>query len=132
MKYLVNGSTITQCTVNTVTYYHIELPKHDVALAEGLTVETFLDTGNRGALIDGNVIDLYPDFSSIPLDSMLIWDAKGYAALVVTGSVLDGVRQRLILRGRSLEEAVDRRAKAMGGHKHQRANKRNLVGGTKN
>ena len=32
-----------------VRYVHLELPRHDVLLAEGLPCESFLDTGNRAA-----------------------------------------------------------------------------------
>ena len=45
---LVNGSTIVQETVVAVEYFHIELPTHAVLLAEGLSAESYLDTGNRG------------------------------------------------------------------------------------
>ena len=43
VKHLINGSTIVQVPVGRVTYYHLELPQHDVVLAEGLLAETFLD-----------------------------------------------------------------------------------------
>src|SRR5580658_1153527 len=42
---LINGGTIRQIVVPEVTYYHVELPAHDVILAEGLPVESYLDTG---------------------------------------------------------------------------------------
>jgi hypothetical protein len=32
-----------------VTYFHVELPRHDVVLAEGAAAESYLDTGNRSA-----------------------------------------------------------------------------------
>ncbi len=48
---LVNGRTIRQAAVTNVTYFHLELPRHDVVLAEGLPAETYLDTGNRQSLI---------------------------------------------------------------------------------
>jgi Ca2+-binding RTX toxin-like protein len=47
IKLLVNGSTIRQIQVNAVTYYHVELSRHDILLAEGLPAESYLDTGNR-------------------------------------------------------------------------------------
>ena len=45
IRYLVNGVSIVQQTVDAVTYWHVELPEHDVLLAEGLPAESFLDTG---------------------------------------------------------------------------------------
>jgi hypothetical protein len=36
-----------------VTYYHVELAAHDVILAEGLLCESYLDTGNRAAFVNG-------------------------------------------------------------------------------
>ncbi len=48
---LVNGITIVadaKPEIKTITYYHIELDTHEVILAEGLAVESFLG-GNRAA-----------------------------------------------------------------------------------
>lgn len=44
---LTNGTTITQVDVEEVTYWHVELESHDILLAEGLPVESYLDCGNR-------------------------------------------------------------------------------------
>jgi uncharacterized repeat protein (TIGR03803 family) len=49
-KELVNGATIVQeLDIAEVHYFHIELEQHDILLAEGLTAESYLDTGNRDA-----------------------------------------------------------------------------------
>ncbi|MDE8348049.1 MAG: Hint domain-containing protein [Acidocella sp.] len=48
--HLVNGATITETPQAAVTYYHIELDRHDLLLADGMAAESYLDTGNRGAL----------------------------------------------------------------------------------
>ncbi|MCW3473935.1 Hint domain-containing protein [Limobrevibacterium gyesilva] len=53
---LINGTSIVQERVDTVTYYHVELPVHDVILAEGLPAESFLDTGNRDAFENGGKV----------------------------------------------------------------------------
>jgi len=47
---IFTGSTIAQQKVDEVTYWHVELPAHDVLFAEGLACESYLDTGNRAAL----------------------------------------------------------------------------------
>jgi len=47
--------TITQDPVDQVSYYRVELPSHDVILAEGLPAESYLDTGNRADFKNGPV-----------------------------------------------------------------------------
>ncbi len=65
IKLLINRTTIRQVEVPTVTYYHVEVARHDIVLAEGLPAETYLDTGNRSAFENGGAaIALYPDFGS--------------------------------------------------------------------
>ncbi len=49
IRCLINGMTIVQVAAERVTYWHVELPDHDVILAEGLPCESYLDTGNRAA-----------------------------------------------------------------------------------
>jgi hypothetical protein len=49
VRHLINGSTVVQEPVDEVAYYHVELERHDVILAEGLPCESYLDTGNRAA-----------------------------------------------------------------------------------
>mgnify|MGYP001950069294 CR=1 FL=1 len=45
---LINGTTIERTSMPSVTYWHIELDKHDVLLADGLPAESFFDMGSRG------------------------------------------------------------------------------------
>jgi hypothetical protein len=87
IKHLINGSTITQAPTDQVTYHHLELPLHDVLLAEGLPSESFLDLrdGSNYANRPGPV-RLYPDFSA------RMWEAFGCARLVVTGPELQAAR----------------------------------------
>ena len=35
-----------------MTYYHVELDRHAVLLAEGMPAESYLDTGNRGIFVN--------------------------------------------------------------------------------
>ncbi len=53
IKHLINGTTVAQVEAATVTYYHIELPNHDVVFAEGLPAESYLDIGDRSAFENG-------------------------------------------------------------------------------
>jgi phospholipase/lecithinase/hemolysin len=80
---LINGVTIAQEPVDRVTYWHVELPEHDVLLAQGLPAESYLDTGNRGAFANGGgAMATRLDFSR------RVGQAKGGAPLVVDGPVL--------------------------------------------
>jgi hypothetical protein len=109
IKYLINGDTIRQVERKTVTYFHLELPAHDVLLADGLAVESYLDTGDRNSFANGGrVVSLFPSFS------LLVREAYGYAPLVVTGPALDAVRRRIEMQaGRvGAERAHRKRGKA--------------------
>ncbi len=87
VRYLLNGRSILQEERAAITYYHVELPAHDVIRAEGLTCETFLDTGNRGAFANGaGPVDLHPDFARA------VWEAEACAPLVLGGDRLARAR----------------------------------------
>jgi hypothetical protein len=92
VRLLVNGTTIRQVPVDAITYYHVELPRHDVLLAEGLPAESYLDTGDRSNFSDGVPVGLFPDFSTPVPNLAAIWEAEGCAPLVVHGPVLDAAR----------------------------------------
>jgi T5SS/PEP-CTERM-associated repeat protein len=87
-KLLMNGTTIRQIPVSRIVYHHIELTRHDVVLAEGLPVETYLDTGDRANFSGGSVTALYPNFAA------RTWEMAGCAPLVLTGERLAAVRRR--------------------------------------
>jgi len=90
IKRLINGSTIVQVRMDRIAYYHIELPAHDVMLAEGLPVESFLNTGDRGDFVNGGgQVRLHPEFN------VLAWEAMGCARLVLVGPELDAARDRI-------------------------------------
>lgn len=57
VRMLVNGATIYyDYSITEYTYYHIEIEKHSVILANGILTESYLDTGNRGSFEqNGNV-----------------------------------------------------------------------------
>jgi hypothetical protein len=87
-RLLVNGATIAwEVDLAAVIYYHVELDRHDVLLAEGLPVESYLDTGDRGNFANGDgPVALHPDFAS------RAWEASGCAPLMVTGPEVDAAR----------------------------------------
>ncbi len=64
IRYLINGKTVAQVSVDDVTYWHVELDKHDIVLADGMPAETYLDTGNRDTFANGGQqVQLDPDFA---------------------------------------------------------------------
>jgi hypothetical protein len=105
IRALVNGATIVQLDVDALTYWHVELPAHDIILAEGLASESYLDTGNRGAFVEGAAPgdgggaapgELHPDFAR------RIWSERGCAELVLAGPRLAAARRSVLARAEAL------------------------------
>ena len=93
IKHLINGTSVAQIPQDSVTYWHVELAHHAIILAEGMPVESYLETGARAAFANsGAVIALFPDFAA------RTWEAEGCAPLVVTGPALAAVRDLLAAR----------------------------------
>jgi hypothetical protein len=87
VKCLIDGEWIAQLPVEAITYYHVELPQHDLLLAEGLAVESYLDVGDRANFANGGgSVTLFPNFAAIA------WEAVGCAPLVVSGPELAAAR----------------------------------------
>lgn len=96
VKHLINGSNITQVQVAQVEYFHVELPRHDVVLAEGLPVESYLDTGDRASFgCEPGVVALHPAWGIEARDVTLVMEAAGYAPLHVVGPEVESLRARL-------------------------------------
>jgi len=97
-KLLINGMTIVQDRdVRCVTYYHVELERHAVLLAEGLPAESYLDTGNR-AFFDnaGLALVLHPDFA---INAHLkCWEFDACAPLTIDRATVEPIWQRLAQR----------------------------------
>jgi hypothetical protein len=67
-RQLINGTTLRQETnLPSIEYFHVELDTHAILLAEGLPVESYLNTGNRGffANSDGPLV-LHPNLTDEP------------------------------------------------------------------
>ncbi len=107
IRYLINGASIRQEEVASVTYYHVELPAHGVLLAEGLPVESYLDTGNRAAFANGGVVSAVPDFG-VPEAALAVWARRAVAPLVCEGAVLSAQHAALRARAVVLGYAIDR------------------------
>ncbi|MBV9734931.1 MAG: Hint domain-containing protein [Acidisphaera sp.] len=96
VHHLLNGTTIVREAVDDVRYFHVELPAHDVLLAEGLPVESYLDTGNRAQFANsGAAVTLHADFAARGR-------RNGCARLVQDGPRLRRVQTRLAARARCL------------------------------
>ncbi len=97
VRYLINGATIIQQQVRHVEYWHVELPTHDVVLAQGLPAESYLDTGNRDSFGNGGgAVALHPDFARN------IWAEAACAPLVLSGAEREAVRSMLLVQAESL------------------------------
>jgi autotransporter passenger strand-loop-strand repeat protein len=95
IRHLINGASIVQIAVEDVEYWHVELDRHDVLLAENLPAESYLDTGNRRAFANGgDVVQMHPAFSA-DRSCELIWEARGYASLRIEGEAVGRVAARL-------------------------------------
>ncbi len=96
---LLNGHSVVQEPWEHVTYWHVELERHDVLLAEGVPTESYLDTGNRGAFANGGVpLELHPDFRARRM-------AETCAPLVEGGERLERIKARVLERARALFDA---------------------------
>ena len=107
VRYLLNGATIVQPPVAGVTYWHVELAAHDVLLAEGLPVESYLDTGNRGAF--DNAADA-PGAArtarSHPVLARRMWQERACAPLHLDPALHLALRRRLHARAGVLGHAT--------------------------
>ncbi|MGE0415587.1 MAG: Hint domain-containing protein [Acetobacteraceae bacterium] len=106
VRCLVDGRLIRPIDTDAVTYWHVELTRHDVILAEDLPVESYLETGQRSAFQNaGPVVQLHPAFTAWS------WEAQSCAPLTVTGPTVALHRARLAERAE--KPAVRRDACAM-------------------
>jgi predicted Zn-dependent protease len=101
IRHLVNGVSIIQENRPEVTYWHVELDRHDLVLAEGMACESYLDTGNRAAFAGEAAMQLHPAFAAAA--SRAEWDARGCAAILTDPACpeLRAAHLRLLARARA-------------------------------
>ena len=101
---LVNGTTITQLAVDSVTYWHVELETHDILLAENLACESYIERGNRAFFAEADVVALAagPDATAprTHADVCRPWHADG--------PIVDALRTSLRLRADAPGRRQDR------------------------
>ncbi len=101
IRYLINGRSIRQSRITDVTYFHVELARHGVLLAEGLACESYLDTGNRAAFANGGgATMLHPDFARDASEQ------TACAELVLRGPRVVAARQSLLDRAAALGHRI--------------------------
>jgi hypothetical protein len=90
VRRLIDGAAVAQVPAEAVTYFHVELERHDVLLADGLPAESYLDVGARAAFADGGAAaPPAPGFAG------RVREAAGCAPLAVVGREVERVRARL-------------------------------------
>ena len=110
VKQLINGVTIARMPAAAVVYYHLELPEHDVVLAEGLEAESYLENGDRHSFDNaGGAISLHPAFGAWRREGL------GCAPLVMTGPALDAARARVAAGAALLARGKPDRRRRGGG-----------------
>jgi hypothetical protein len=93
-KALINWANIRQDHgARRVTYYHIELPRHDIIFAEAAPVESFLDTGHRGVFDNAGEVVI-----ALPEAMQARREAESCAPLCSAGPELETIRQRIASR----------------------------------
>ena len=95
-----------------MTYWHVELDRHDAVLAEGLACETYLDTGNRDAFENAApAVQLHPVFGH-GADAMDAWHERGCAAILTDPAqpALRALHLRLLARGKGGAGGIQLRA----------------------
>jgi T5SS/PEP-CTERM-associated repeat protein len=88
-RFLVNGSGIAQVAVPNIVYFHVELPEHEVVLAEGLEVESYLNVDGDRFDTRGVMRLCSPRSASL---TAWTWETRGIGPLVLTGNKLSEAR----------------------------------------
>ncbi|WP_419729570.1 Hint domain-containing protein [Lichenicola sp.] len=105
-RMLVNGRSIVQDQVAEVTYYHVGLESHDLLLAEGLQVESYLDVAGLLAAEGEGVTALRQLAIELP-PAVAVYEAHGYAPLSLASDQVQPVWQSLAERAHSLFVAAN-------------------------
>jgi hypothetical protein len=102
IRHLTNDTTIVQEELDEVTYYHVELARHEVILAEGLPCESYLDVNDRRNFANGGLtVKAHPAFGT-GAGTEAIWEAQGYAPMRIEGAAVNRVAARLRRRAKIL------------------------------
>jgi antigen 43 len=105
-RFLVNGGTIiSERDYPPFTYYHVELERHGILIAEDALAESYLDTGNRSQFDNAEEPDqLHPSFTANSNAGRWLTDAC--APLVRVSDQLPPIWHRLAERSERMGFAV--------------------------
>ena len=97
---LLNGQTVYQVEQSSVEYWHVELDEHDIIFADGLPAESYLDTGNRTAFVNGGAfLEAYPDFKAKHWTDTCV-------PLVLEGPAVQHAKASLLARAQALGHVI--------------------------
>jgi hypothetical protein len=101
-RLLRNDATILRDDhLSTVHYFHVELDRHAILVAEGLAAESYLDTGNRSVFENADaLLTLHPDLSAD--DGQARREALSCAPFTVDAKRVEPVWWRLAIRASQL------------------------------
>jgi uncharacterized repeat protein (TIGR03803 family) len=95
-RMLVNGASIrAEHDMTAFTYFHLELERHDLLLADGLAAESYLDTGNRHMFSDDNVAGRVPPGRA---SAAACYAERGVAPLTLAPALVEPVWRGLAAR----------------------------------
>ena len=105
---LVDDRSIRRIHLPAVAYWHVELARHEVLLAEGLAAESYLDLGDRTDFLgaQGAFVSLFPSFGARR------HLGEGCAPWVVDGPELDAARALIAERADLVARLAAQAAKA--------------------
>jgi len=100
---LVNGITIVQdFDVQQFEYYHVELERFDMLLAEGAAAESYLEVGsNRNSFQNAKTVTAHPDFGPAPKNVMLAQYVQK-----ITPEIIEQIRRNLFKQAEILTGSV--------------------------
>jgi len=101
---LINGATVVEMPCERVQIWHLELDSHDIVIAEGQPVESYLDVGNRLAFVEGaDFIEAFPDVHPKHWSETCV-------PLVKDGPVVERARAALLERAKALGHVMTEEA----------------------
>lgn len=102
---LVNGKSIVQLfDMPFFQYFHLELERFEILLAEGVPAESYVDTGNRNMFQNAHEVAMNPDFG--PATGRP--DVPGIT-VVRKGPKLEAIRAKLLERANWMQVPEDQK-----------------------
>ncbi len=97
VRMLVNGgSIVSETSISQYEFFHVELHRHSILIADGLETESYLDTGNRARFDNATGAGTEPDLAAgASLDA---WTLKAAAPLAVDRGTVEPIWRRLAER----------------------------------